>query len=241
LLSRVAGAIVVRRRVGTRISATLLLINQRIARGICRSRIEYRLLAAVEYLIWSMLTWPHFSDDLRVLASYVVTGGAVSSLIYILLNTLTPLTYGVTPNVDRLIDSNNISYLGLGMLTGFVFWWIGIFRNAAFPFVSRRFPVSALIVLPLALGCAYLNHSLRETYVQGRVKSIDVLPTKSYRHGQATIQLTAGNAIHADLSNTWPSSMIQGRCVHVENRRSTLRFRRVYEVVGPFGGGVDDC
>ena len=170
-----------------------------------------------------------------------VTGGAVSALIYILLNTLTSLTYAVTPNVDRLIDSNNIAYLGLGMLTGFVFWWIGIFRNAAFPFVSRRFPVSALIVLPLALGCAYLNHSLRGTYVQGRVKSIDVLPTKSYRAGQATIQLTAGNAIHADLSNTWPSSMIEGRCVHVENRWSTLRFRRVYEVVGPFGGGVDDC
>jgi hypothetical protein len=170
-----------------------------------------------------------------------VTGGAVSALVYILLNTLTPLTYGVTPDIDRLIDSNNIAYLGLGMLTGFVFWWIGIFRNAAFPFVSRRFPVSALIVLPLAFGCAYLNHSLRGTYVQGRVTSIDVSPTQSYRTGQATIQLTAGPVIRADLSNTWPSSMIQGRCVHVENRWSTLRFRRVYEVVGPFGGGGDDC
>jgi len=127
------------------------------------------------------------------------------------------------------------------MLTGFVFWWIGTFRNAAFPFVSRRFPVSALIVLPLAFGCAYLNHSLRGTYAQGRVTSIDVPPTQSYRTGQATIQLTAGPVIHADLSNTWPSSMIQGRCVHVENRWSTLRFRRVYEVNGPLGGGVDDC
>jgi hypothetical protein len=156
-----------------------------------------------------------------------VTGGAASALTYILLNTLTPLTYGVAPDFDRLIDPNNISYLGLGMLTGFVFWWIGIFRNAAFPFVSPRFPVSALIVLPLALGCAFLNHSLRSTYVQGRVTSIDVVPTKSYRTGQATIQLTSGAAIHADLSNTWPSSMIQGRCVHVENRWSALRFRRV--------------
>lgn len=71
MLSRVARAFVVRRRVGTRTSVTGLLINQHIARGICRSRIEYRLLAAVEYLIWSMLTWPYFSDDLRVLAPYV--------------------------------------------------------------------------------------------------------------------------------------------------------------------------
>jgi hypothetical protein len=72
-----------------------------------------------------------------------VTGGAVSALVYVLLNTLTPLTYGVTPDVDRLIDSNNITYLGLGMLTGFVFWWIGIFRNAAFPLtVVIRFALS---------------------------------------------------------------------------------------------------
>jgi hypothetical protein len=170
-----------------------------------------------------------------------VTGGAVTALVYILLNTLTPLTYGVTPDIDRLIDSNNIACLGLGMLAGFVFWSIGIFRNAALPFVSRRFPVSALISLPLALGCAYLNHSLRGTYAQGRVTSIDVPATRSYRTGQVTIRLTAGPVIHADLSNTWPSSMIQGRCVHVENRWSTLRLRRVYEVVSPFGGGVDDC
>jgi hypothetical protein len=168
-------------------------------------------------------------------------GGAVSALVYILLNTLSPLTYGVTPDFDRLVNSNNIADLGLGMLTGFVFWWIGIFRNAAFPFVSRRFSISALIVLPLAWGCAYLNHSLRGTYAQGRVTSIDVPPTRNYRTGQATIQLTAGPVIRADLSNTWPSSMIQGRCVHVENRWSTLRLRRVYEVIGPFGGGVDNC
>jgi hypothetical protein len=31
-----------------------------------------------------------------------VIGGAVSALAYILLNTLTPLPYGVTPDVDRL-------------------------------------------------------------------------------------------------------------------------------------------
>jgi hypothetical protein len=74
VLSRVAKAFVVRRRVGTRISATRLLINQRIARGICRSRIEYRLLAAVEHLIWSMLTWSYFSDDLRVPVPYVDAG-----------------------------------------------------------------------------------------------------------------------------------------------------------------------
>jgi len=95
-----------------------------------------------------------------------MAGGAASALAYISLNTLAPLSYGVAPDVDRLIDSNNIAFLGLGMLTGFVFWWIGIFRNATIPFVSRRFPFSTPIVLPLAFACAYINHSLRETYTR---------------------------------------------------------------------------
>ena len=170
-----------------------------------------------------------------------VMSGATCALGYITLNALVPLSYGVAPNADRLIDSNNIAFLGLGMLTGFVFWWIGIFKNSAFPFVSRRFPISALLVVPLALACAGLNHSLRATYTQGRVTSIDVPPTKTPRAGQATVRLTAGPVIHADLSDTWPSLMIQGRCVHVENRWSTLRVRRIYEIDGPFGGGVDSC
>jgi hypothetical protein len=170
-----------------------------------------------------------------------VLGGATTSLTYILLTTLVPLSYGVAPAPDRIIDSNNITYLGLGMLTGFVFWWIGIFRNAAFPFVSRSLPWSAVTVIPLAFACIGVNQSLRQSYTQGRVTSIDTPPTKNYRTGQATIHLTTGPVVHADLGNTWPSSMIQGRCVHVEYRWSTLRFRRVYEVLGPFGGGVDEC
>jgi hypothetical protein len=170
-----------------------------------------------------------------------VMGGAICALGYITLNTIAPLSYGVAPDADRLINSNNIAFLGLGMLTGFVFWWIGIFRNEAFSFVSRRFPLSALLAVPLAVACAGLNHSLRATYAQGRVMSIDVPPTRTPRTGQATIRLTAGPVIHADLSNTWPSLMILGRCVHVESRWSTLRFRRIYEVDVPFGGSVDDC
>jgi hypothetical protein len=167
--------------------------------------------------------------------------GACGALCFITLNTLAPLTYGVAPNIDRVLDSNNIAFLGLGMLTAFVFWWIGIFRNAAFPFVPRRVPLGALLVFPLALVCVNLNHSLRQTFSQGRVTAIEVAPTTNPMVGQATVHLTQGPVVHADLSSTWPSQMIEGRCVHVEYRWSTLRFRRIYEVDSPFGGGVDDC
>ena len=167
--------------------------------------------------------------------------GACCAFCFIMLNTLAPLTYGMPPNFDRMLDSNDVTFLGLGMLTAFVFWWMGIFRNTAFSFVDRRFPLTSLLVAPLAVACVMLNHSLQQTFSQGRVTAIDVPPTTNPMIGQATIQLTNGSVVHADLSNTWPAQMIDGRCVHVENRWSTLRFRRVYDVDGPFGGDVDEC
>lgn len=169
-----------------------------------------------------------------------LVGGVICALCYIAFNSLTPLAYGVAPNFDRLVNSNSASYLGLGMLTAFVFWWIGIFRNTAYPFVPRRFPFGALLAIPLILGCGWLNRSLMETYDQGRVTHIDVLPTKNQLPGEATVQLTHGPLVHADLSETWMADF-DGRCVHVEHRWSTHRFRRIYEVNSLFGGNVNDC
>lgn len=35
--------------------------------------------------------------------------------------------------------------------------------------------------------------------------------------------------------------MVLDPCVHLDNWWSTLRVHRVYEVLGPFGAGGDDC
>ena len=35
--------------------------------------------------------------------------------------------------------------------------------------------------------------------------------------------------------------MVLDPCVHLDNRWSTLRVHRIYEVLGPFGAGGDDC
>jgi hypothetical protein len=172
---------------------------------------------------------------------HAVLSGAICAVCFIAFNALMTALTGIRPDIDQLVDSNNVAFIRLGMLTAFVFWWMGVFRNAAFPYVDRRFPVTVVLVVPLAVIFVYLNHSLRQTYHQGRVIDIVVTPTANPRSGQASVQLTGGGVIQADLSNTWPTSMIRKRCVHLEDRWSTLRFRRVYQVDGPFGGGVDDC
>ena len=148
---------------------------------------------------------------------------------------------GFSFDIDQLVDSNNVSFVGLGAITGFVFWWFGIFRNNAFPFVDRRFPISVLSILPIAAAFAHVDRSLEPTFYQGRVISILAAPRANPRAGQASVRLTDGRVVRADLGDTWPTSMVLGRCVEVDNRWSTLRVRRVYEVLGPFGASGDDC
>lgn len=48
-------------------------------------------------------------------------------------------------DIDNLISKNYILYAGLGALTGFLFWWIGIYKNPYFEFIPKEFPFSILI------------------------------------------------------------------------------------------------
>jgi hypothetical protein len=166
--------------------------------------------------------------------------GAFCAMCAIVFSALTPLTYGVAPNFDRLVNPGSVSSIGIGMLTAFIFWWMGIFRNATYPFVPRRFPISALLTIPLFVGCSWVSGSLVTTYDQGRIISIEVLPTGYPVPGQATVQLTHGPVVHADISEIWMAGS-EGRCVDVESRWSTYRFRRIYDVDSTLGGDSNEC
>ena len=147
----------------------------------------------------------------------------------------------MTPlGIDFLISASGITYLGWGALVGMLFWWIGIFRNPAFPFVPRGIPVSFVLVVPLFLAGFAAREALSMSFHQGRVLSISKPATDS-EWGKATVQITGGTTLEADFTNTWPQSMIVGKCFHLMNYWSTLRMRRVNELSSPFGGGGDDC
>jgi hypothetical protein len=163
--------------------------------------------------------------------------GGFCGMCFVAVDTL----LSVSPDIDELVNSENVFFVVLGAFTGLVFWWIGIFRNRAFPFVGRRFPISVLVVLPLAAAGAYVQHSLEPVFYQGRVIAILAPPSANPRAGQASVRLTGGGVVRADLGDTWPASRVLGHCVHLERRWSTLRVRRVYEVDVPFGGGIDEC
>jgi hypothetical protein len=143
-------------------------------------------------------------------------------------------------NLDVLVSQNNILFIDLGALVGVVFWWIGIFRNPAFPFVSVNFPWSIFLVVPLAAGGFLAYQALQTTFDQGRVLAIVEEPS-NFEHGRVLVRLSSGSTVQADSGITWERSILVGRCFHLIERWSTFRAHRICELMSAFGGGVDDC
>ena len=169
---------------------------------------------------------------------HALLAGGTCGATYLLIDAMT----GGGFSVDRIATAVNFFYLGLGAGIGMLYWWIGIFRNAAFPFVSQYFPKAFLLVVLLATLSAVLYQPLNFSVGQGRVTKILLEPTnESDRDGRLIVHLTSGAIVEADYGTTWPKEMIEGKCVHVTERWSLLRNRRVWEVAGLFGGGVDVC
>lgn len=168
---------------------------------------------------------------------HAVLGGTVGGICYVVADTYS--TAG--SNLDRLTSANNVLYVGVGALTGFVFWWMGVFRNPAFPFVASRFPRSVVMALPIAALVVLANRGLRESFHQGRVLAILEKPTPS-RKGLAYARLSSGVTVQADVGDTWSEEMVLGKCAHFTRRWSAFRMRPIYEVTVPFGSeGGDHC
>lgn len=141
----------------------------------------------------------------------------------------------------ELLTSNNVLYVGLGALIGTLFWWLGVFRNPAFPFVSRRFPLSFAFVIPIAIGGALLHKSLRPTYHQGRVISVTHEKNRASNCGLASVRLSGGASIEAEFCESWMDQRIVGKCFHLWEGWSSARLRRTHRLISQFGGDVNDC
>ena len=94
---------------------------------------------------------------------------------------------------------------------GFSYRWIAIFRNPAFPIVSRNMPRSAVLVVPLALAGVWVHRTLEPNFYQGTVVVVLKEPRPGSERGQVFVRLSAGPTVQADYDGTWPVSMVQGR------------------------------
>ncbi|MCR9262463.1 MAG: hypothetical protein NXH95_22340 [Pseudomonadaceae bacterium] len=141
---------------------------------------------------------------------------------------------------DQFVIPNTVIYLAVGLLTGCLGWFLGIFRNSDFPNVSADFPLSFLLIVPVIFLMVWTHDFLERTRYTGRVVEIVIAPTNE-QSGEALVELVDGDVVSARLSNTWPLSMVQDACFHVSKRWSVIKLGVVFELLAPFGVDRENC
>jgi hypothetical protein len=163
---------------------------------------------------------------------WVVSGaGALCSLAFALLYWFTSPPYHVEYTGAR----NVLFFVGNGTLVGLLFWWIGIFRNGAFTFVSRGMPISMVMMIPLAGVALWMHERLEPHMVDGRVSG----PEQS---GRIQLRLADGMVIQARLPADFEKQAVVGQCVVLSERWSITQLEKLYFIhAAKPGPKSDDC
>jgi hypothetical protein len=132
-----------------------------------------------------------------------------------------------------------LRFAGLGISISVVFWFLGIFRNAAFPSISRAIPYRMSYLLPLVmLGCILYWSIDPLTFDFGRVIHVaGKAPSRTL-----TVRLSGGTVVEVPLSNdSRPSNVMQNQCWHLMSYWSIRKWGPAYSLMSPFGGGINAC
>jgi hypothetical protein len=158
-------------------------------------------------------------------------GGAVWSLLF---SATSSFEY-----FDSFGLPNAIIWAGIGTVTALFFWWLGLYRNGSFPDVDRAIPYAMLLLVPIAAGGVSLHRATNVlTFAQGRITGVaGEAPTR-----RVTVRLSNGTIVQTSFRNdSRPSSLLINQCWHLDDTWSLSERHRVYHLMAPFGGGVDDC
>lgn len=130
-----------------------------------------------------------------------------------------------------------LNFGGVGTLMALVFWWLGLYRNAVFPAAPRSVPYTMLVLIPLVIVGVQLHRSFDPTFADGRIVGVKGdLPARD-----VTVRLSNGAVVKTQLHDSRPTDQLMNQCWHLMNHWSTWRFKRVYSLESPFGGGGNDC
>lgn len=160
-----------------------------------------------------------------------VLGGATWSLLF---SATSSFEY-----LDSFGLPNAIVWAGVGGATALSFWWLGVFRNSTFPGVDGAIPYAMLLLVPLAAGGVSIYRATNlVTFAQGRIT--EVIGEAPMR--RVTVRLSNGSTIQTDFrGDRRPASTLINQCWHLDNTWSFVERHRVYRLMAPFSGGVDDC
>ncbi len=145
------------------------------------------------------------------------------------------------PSLERLDAfgiQDALTFGGTGTMIAIVFWWLGLYRNSAFPSIPSSIPYGMIVLVPIMVLGVLWHQSFHPTFATGRIVAVKgEVPSR-----EVTVRLSNGSVIETAFSrDTRPTAVLMNQCWHLMNYMSTYRFRRVYSLMAPFGGGVDDC
>jgi hypothetical protein len=131
-----------------------------------------------------------------------------------------------------------LNLAAIGAAAGAAFWWIGIFRNPAFPFVPAPIPYAMAGLIPLVIASVLAQKSFEPVFLKGRI--VEVRGEVPFRN--AHVRLQDGTVVDSSLADdTRPASLLVDQCWHVMNHWSTRHFGRVYSLESPAGDDPSAC
>ena len=168
------------------------------------------------------LSWPH-----------AVFVGLLASIPYVALYLLTSEAHHVQYTGLR----NSLLLVGTGSAAGLAFWWLGVFRNPAFPFVPTGVPWSMLVLVPLSAGGVYYWQLLEPKSVYGEVLAIvqSGSPDRAWS-GTVSMRLSSGAQVLGLMPWTLEGDVPVGRCYWASERRSASLRANVYFLHSPRQG-----
>lgn len=131
-----------------------------------------------------------------------------------------------------------LAFSAIGGGTAILFWWLGVFRNPAFPAVPTGLPYSMLLIIPVAVLGFILHQSFRYEPLTGRILTVNgESPTRS-----TSVRLSSGQIVEIPFEgDNRPSSVMLNQCWHLAYHWSSRRLSNVYSLNSPFGGDANDC
>ena len=146
-------------------------------------------------------------------------------------------------HVEYIGARNAFFFVGLGAAVGLAFWWIGIFRNPAFPTVASKRPLSMLLLVPVAGIGAWAYLGMEPHFVEGRVLRVLHEPQRDIEHsGLVQMRLSSGITVQSRIPIGSDYANSVGRCFVMSERRAFTQLENVYFIHSPkFGDRADDC
>ncbi|MEM8681962.1 MAG: hypothetical protein AAGF72_00945 [Pseudomonadota bacterium] len=133
-----------------------------------------------------------------------------------------------------------LTILGLSVAASIAFWWGGVFRNPALPFVSRRWPYEMLLVAPLSFALWQYQKALIPDRTMGCIVSKETAqrPTAS-RYNRVGVQLATGEIVFVSTTQGYANEGAVDECAFVPRRKTLTLQGFHYATYNTWSQGCD--